>query len=238
MTLAEIEATVTTLKERHRGLDQGMLRTLLSAGGWEEKDIADASLVLSSQLTSGEINLPTLSSSPAFVAPADIDHRLLSHNAITETRVVENSSLVVAHEVSPAHRDDLPHDLPLRPFETSEHIWPFSRYRDVFYGEGDTMETTTNHITNNNVYVAPQVTMNVNHEAAPVAAPEKVHEKIVERVVEKIVEKPVYIPQPVTQVHIAKAPLSGGDEKLVILACVMLLAILMLLGYMYSNGRL
>ena len=40
------------------------------------------------------------------------------------------------------------------------------------------------------------------------------------------------------QITLEKSPMTRGDESLVFLAGAMLLAIILILGYMYSNGRL
>ncbi len=63
-----------------------------------------------------------------------------------------------------------------------------------------------------------------------------------EKVIPVVVEekpKPKVVPIKVEEdVVLEKIPLTKGDESLVFLAGVMLLVIILILGYMYSNGRL
>jgi hypothetical protein len=40
------------------------------------------------------------------------------------------------------------------------------------------------------------------------------------------------------EIDFEKTPISKGEESLVVLAGIMLLAIMLILGYMYGNGRL
>jgi hypothetical protein len=228
MTLHEIEETLRTLIARHPGLDGQQLLTLLRAGGWEEKTIEEAKTVFRSMknvktadASEKQPTLPPLVETPVFTPPPDRDHLLLAKNkkpAPDEAKVSERESLIVPESHSSSKREELPHNLPLRPFETSEHIWPFSRYKDVFYGDLD--------------------------EPTPLQAPKKeepAQEKVFVQVETPIAPPPqkrdtlpkIAAPQPP-----AYQTSSRGDEKLVILASVMLLIILILLGYMYSNGRL
>jgi hypothetical protein len=243
MTLHEIEETLQKLHTRHPGLDEAMLVTLLRAGGWEDKQIEEAKVVFKGGMSNAEseqesVALPTLQEEPILPPTADSEHLLSAHNdgvlkeETTEKLSAEPQSLVV-EKVGPSleKREELPHNLPLRPFETSEHIWPFSRYRDVFYG--DSLEETKPVSKPSVATKAPVTPPVVAH--VEVAREESVVKEVVpEKIFERIVEKEVVVPE----VHIEPVKLSGGDEKLVVMASVMLLVILLLLGYMYSNGRL
>ena len=51
----------------------------------------------------------------------------------------------------------------------------------------------------------------------------------------KATPSPVHIP---VDVEGEKVPMNKSDESLVFLAGIMLLVIILILGYMYSNGRL
>lgn len=91
-----------------------------------------------------------------------------------------------------------PDNLPLRPFEKTNHVWPFSRYKDVFYGE-----------------------------VMPIENPTLTKEE------KKLVEK-----QQIEEVYIEKTPMTEKDKELILIASTMLFIVLLLLGYMYLNGRL
>ncbi len=234
MTLHEIEQTLDTLRARHPGLDEAMLVTLLRSGGWEEKQVEEARMMFKTgnqERGSKEEYIPLPPTETELVLPPTVDdkHLLVEHNEehieVKEesTKPVEvapvmpvASPLEEQSLVSPAvvqsteTRDGLPHNLPLRPFETSEHIWPLSRYKDVFYG-------------------------NVAEESH-IETPES-EIKMTPAVEERVAYTPPVKVQPFIQTQTTPSEPSPGDEKLVIMACVMLL-ILLLLGYMYSNGRL
>ena len=127
---------------------------------------------------------------------------------ISNTITAEKESLIIHHEEKNvvAKKDtELPHNLPLLPFESSSHVWSFSNYKNTFHA--DTVLEKENNIP-------------------PIVLKEK---------------KPDYLPYRVEddeEINVEKIPLTKGDESLVFLAGVMLLVIILILGYMYSNGRL
>jgi hypothetical protein len=108
-------------------------------------------------------------------------------------------SLIVHDEprIVQQHDSAIPENLPMRPFESSPHVVPFSKYKEAFYKE----------------------------ETASVQS-------------EKGEEKSITAQSQEGEGEFKKAPLSKGDESIAILAGVMLLVIMLLLGYMYGNGRL
>lgn len=226
MNLHEIEETLHTLIARHPGLDESMLVTLLRAGGWEERTIQEAVLMFRAGVTLPETTLPEVVDAehmiPASFEAVQQEVVTPSPASVVEEQHTEPESLIVREEILEL-KEDLPHNLPLRPFETSDHIWPFSRYRDVFFGEqlplqppAPAVEQKTEVITN--VIVPP---------SQPVQPVPVVH------VVQTPPPAPFHVPVSQTE-----ASHSHGDEKLVVMAAIMLLTVLLLLGYMYSNGRL
>ncbi len=259
MTLHEIEETLHDLQSRHDGLNESMLVTLLRSGGWEEKNIQEAILLFRSggsaptssadkKKSDASVNktaLPSVQEDPVFIPQVDENHLLLEHNEDipsgasmqsprTDTSEAAPQSLI-QQPVGETHpeKDELPHNLPLRPFETSEHIWPFSRYRAVFFGEGEKKEVEPS-------APATQSTTEAIIPETEIKVPEKA--PIVPVDVNVGAPKETLLPpiqNPVTlEKEIVPVPMTKGDEKLVITAAVMLVAILILLGYMYSNGRL
>lgn len=211
MTLNEIQSTLDTLRIRHPSLDEAMLGTLLRAGGWDEKSIQEAGHLFrkpTREEFSQRENLPLLEREYVLPESARIDHMLLDRNKVSEEAIVslpeikvleekeEEPQSLILPEVEQVSKTEssLPDNLPLRPFESTPHVWPFSRYKDVFYGE-----------------VMPTLSSEEKNEA----------------------EKQV-----IKQIHVEQVPLTKKDEGLIVLASTMLLVILILLGYMYSNGRL
>lgn len=104
---------------------------------------------------------------------------------------------------------EIPANLPLLPFESSPHVWSFSRYKDVFHGE----------------VMADPVTVHSTETKTETALVQPVAETEVPLV-------------PLEEVIVEKVPMDKQDESLVVLAAFMLLVIILILGYMYSNGRL
>lgn len=237
MNINEVEIILETLCARHANLDEAMLVTLLTAGGWEEKNIRDA-VVLFRTTHGGKRNnavqalfIPP-TENPILPQAADISHTLMERvpssegkeSTITESHreaISENSSPLGASlsagvmekteepikesEVAPSkpqprtpavdiQEDTIPENLPLRPFESNSHVWPFSLYKDVFHSA-----------------------------AAPLSAP-VVDEK----------KKDEHLSDESFEVH----PPLGKEDKLTLLAEIMLGVILLILAYMYSNGRL
>lgn len=260
MTLHEIEETLRTLQSRHNGLKEAELVTLLRAGGWEEKNIREAVLLFRSlppsgnaaapakpqEVTTLQSALPTTETEAVFTPQADANHLLSEHAVIVQPSTdesrgesssnqvpfMEQESLVrPAPAVSSSKNDELPHNLPLRPFETSDHVWPFSRYRDVFFGEEKTASLPAEPKTTQpkpepviEIVQAAPLSVEQKIESAPPAAP-------------VMFARPAVAP-PIPEKIKTEETLPKGDEKLIILAFVMLVLILILLGYMYSNGRL
>jgi hypothetical protein len=135
--------------------------------------------------------------------------------------VLFSQSLVLHEEELPKRgtikEADIPEDLPLLPFESSPHVWSFSRYKNVFHGERASGRDAEK----------PQVDfLEQKKEAFPSIAKPQVTPFVP---VKKEDDQ---------EVELQKTPLTRGDESLVVLAGVMLLVIILILGYMYSNGRL
>jgi hypothetical protein len=174
--------------------------------------------------------------------PVDDEHLLTTPREFSEVGSVEKLTTepqsLIAEKAGALmdKRETLPHNLPLRPFETSEHIWPFSRYRDVFYG--DNLEETKDEIIpapKQEIAKEAPIILHVEIPTLETSREESMIKEIVpEKRVEPSMRKEVAEPGPYRE----PIKLSGGDEKLVVTACVMLLVVLLLLGYMYSNGRL
>lgn len=116
----------------------------------------------------------------------------------------EPQSLIVPkkQEESSIKKVDPPENLPLKPFESAPHVWPFSKYKEVFHGD-----------------------------VMPVLAPE-------ERILVKENTKKEEVSPVVKKIKIKRTGFDGEDEGLIFLTGTTLLIILLLLAYMYSNGRL
>lgn len=252
MTLHEIEETLHELQSRHPGLSEALLVTLLRSGGWEEKNIQEALFLFRSggaepgkdaSATNVADALPVVETESVLPPPVDEKHLLMEHNDETpshievQTAPPEPQSFVNnLTESIPNKKDELPHNLPLRPFETSEHIWPFARYRDVFYGEAvpkaEVKEEKKIEVAQETVVTKEEMKMEP-HAAVPSVEAHTDPEPVM--VQEK---ETTFAPLPVHDTPTPIAPAAKGDGNLVVMACIMLLVILLLLGYMYSNGRL
>lgn len=96
-----------------------------------------------------------------------------------------------------------PDNLPLKPFETTPHVWPFSKYKEVFHGE--------------------------------VMTPLSEGERALVKQITKEDTDTVVVPKKIT---VKRTGFDGEDEGLIFLTATTLLIILLLLAYMYSNGRI
>lgn len=243
MTINEIQTTIDLLRSRHPQLDERLLTTLLLAGGWEQKHIEEAKLLFRGRVAvtkditendekllvsphdmlleehTAETSAPLGAHVKAnqeqqlpkeesvvleTVAPVQPEEKTVT--VAPEGMVPEKESLIVREDppLPIKKQDELPENLPLKPFDESSHVWPFSRYKDVFHGE-----------------------------TMPEKAEEGVHQVLAEQ---STLPK---APQPDPgYIHFSKTPLSKGDEGLIVTACTLFVVILLLLGYMYSNGRL
>lgn len=125
--------------------------------------------------------------------------------------VVQSHDVIISNEpqslVSPTSEQsssvkpvEIPDDLPMRPFESAPHIWPFSKYKQVFHGD-----------------VMPPLSEEERILANKNMPPKKVLTK-------KVVVK--------------RAGFDGEDEGLILMTGFSLLVIILLLAYMYSNGRI
>ncbi len=104
---------------------------------------------------------------------------------------------------------EIPEGLPLLPFESSEQVWPFSKYKDVFHGEVMPSIVTEKQVDQDKRDIRPGIppTQRIG-------------------------------PEDDIEIDLEKTPMTKGDESLVFLAGLMLFVIILILGYMYSNGRL
>lgn len=96
------------------------------------------------------------------------------------------------------HKNEPPENLPLKPFEGTPHVWPFSKYKEVFHGE----------------------TMSSANQK------------------EEVITAPVLNGEVLRKSKIKRNGFGGEDGNLLLLTGITLLIILLLLAYMYSNGRL
>lgn len=111
---------------------------------------------------------------------------------------------------------EIPGNLPLLPFESSPHIWSFSHYKDIFHKDTPIKEE---------IKVISVMPEELKQQVYTANKPQE----------EKPVLKKVI---PDEEVIIDKVPYNREDGSLVFLAAVMLFVIILILGYMYSNGRL
>ncbi len=122
---------------------------------------------------------------------------------------------------------ELPDNLPLVPFESAPHVWSFGRYKDTFFAESKVEDKKVESVNTSDAYVQEK-------KEVPPLAPTVTE-----------ISKPTVISQPPSskngtkvEIDFEKTPISKGEESLVVLAGIMLLAIMLILGYMYGNGRL
>jgi hypothetical protein len=197
MTINEIESTLHTLEKRHPNLTEEMLLTLLRSSGWEEKVIQEALVIFKTTRALPDGHQETITPSqqvnnqPEAIKPAI-------------NKVNEPQSLVSPIPVQsvPTTTVSPPDNLPLKPFESSDHVWPLSRYNDVFHGD-----------------------------VPPILS--RAESKLVEEHKEEHKDE-----HPPKTIKLKRTGFDGEDEGLIALTGISLFVVLLLLAYMYSNGRL
>lgn len=277
MTLSEIEETLKVLEARHPGLTEVMLTTLLRAGGWEQRYVDEARLVFRSGSFALGTSVPSVQqekilpriqdTQETLLPPAqDIAHQLMSpHSDLPKEEPTVSfitTSVEPKEDVSvqrggketnkTEHEYELPHNLPLRPFETSEHIWPFSRYKDVFFGDSNVMpgEPEENSLEEKGTIIPPAqtvpvpVVVPVAQEVKQEVAPEVIsvahvrEESPVVSPMSPAIAPDVAQPKPTSTPSVQMNTSVSGDDTLVFTACLMLFLLLLLLWYVYGAGRL
>ncbi len=96
-----------------------------------------------------------------------------------------------------------PENLPLKPFESTGHVWSFSKYKELFHRDAKNEEV---------VDISPKHEEHIRNEDEGESLTKKI--------------------------KIKRTGFDGEDESLIFLTGVTLFIILILLAYMYSNGRL
>jgi hypothetical protein len=146
MTLKEVENTLETLSLRHESLSESTLVVLLRAGGWDEKMVRDAVAIFRKKKNGtgddnkGVVFLPETQQAPVFPPEIASDHLLSEHSLvarpITEPAVVPVTiSEIKSQPLTPPNKHEPPHNLPLKPFDSTSHIWSFEKYKSIFYGD-------------------------------------------------------------------------------------------------------
>lgn len=216
MILQDIQRSLDELQERHPGITEEMVGVMLTAGGWEKKSIEEAQLLFRSR-----------SVKSAFPHEDDIFLPPLEEKLIEAPEVVAAAppeSLVRASGVTEVKQSSLPDNLPLRPFETSPHVWSFSKYKDVFHADTST----------------PLAPLQAKSVASRVIVPEEQKQEISYRAPEK---QPELLPHEVQaydapEIIVAKTSLTKKDEVMIAFGAALLLAAVLLILYMFNNGRL
>ena len=114
-----------------------------------------------------------------------------------------------------------PDNLPLRPFESTDHTWPLSKYKDIFHKETSKEPKV---VVTPQIRSSPQV-MTPPRQNTPPSAPIISEEEHKEEHHHKKIE-------------FKRTGFDGEDEGLIFLTGTSLIIIILLLVYMYSNGRI
>ena len=210
MKISEIQSTLDQLKERHPKLNEGLISTLLGAGGWDERSIKEAiSLFKSNQ---ENLSLPHQDN----ISFLELPNLLLNEkNKIEDEEKKQPKESLVASLAANLFakkvkvKATLPDDLPLKPFESSPNVWSFSRYKDIFYGEEKEEEKEEEDVK------------------APIKKTKTSGEKNNGTKKFKI-----------TEVTLEKVPVTTEDEGIIASIGMFLLIIILMVIYMYLNGRL
>ncbi|HCC06196.1 TPA: hypothetical protein DEP94_02480 [Candidatus Nomurabacteria bacterium] len=224
MTINEIQLNVDQLKERHPKLNEELMSTLLLAGGWDESSIKEAVMLFKS----GQINeksnlaLPHQDNVSLLELPklSLLEEKKEDKEIIEETQKESLVTSLVDNSLTNKIKvkATLPDDLPLKPFEASHNIWTFSRYKDIFHGN--------------------EKEEDIEEKVEEKKVPEKEMPKV--EVAEK--EEKIIIPEQkvskVEKLSLVKVPITKEDERIILTIGMLLLIVVILVIYMYLNGRI
>lgn len=212
MKINEIQSTLDQLKERHPKLNEGLISTLLSAGGWDERSIKEAiALFKSNQET---LSLPHQDNISFLELPSLLLNEKNKEEDLTKEKPKESLVASLASNLFSKRvkiKPTLPDDLPLKPFESSPNVWSFSRYKDIFYGN----EKEEDHEEEEIIVKKPA---------------KKVKAENVKNGGQKMFK--------IVEVDLEKVPVTTEDEGIIASIGMFLLIIILLVIYMYLNGRL
>ncbi len=234
-----------------------------------ESSVESLDVIVESQLSQSSSNVVAVDTMVGAVDTSVTSNQVAHIVPETHTEDTVRESLVIHTEpvrtrtsTSPVK---LPDNLPLLPFESSPHVWSFSKYKDVFHPDethplpfeiaghnlpemhrsselfhGESLVTKENITTNviSQHSVEPTLTTDKLPVTEPVIPQEFITAQAAPPPLEIFSVDAGTIDSDDEEVVFEKIPLTKGDESLVFLAGVMLLVIILILGYMYSNGRL
>jgi hypothetical protein len=260
MNLVDVTNALDTIVRLNPGLSKDRLVVLLHAANWEEKNIQEAVAIF--EKSNHELSLPHVDTEnfleakygdteeqkppTAQVSLPHVDNEnLLEQKNVPpkegDTRIVERQpekksgvtipsiplpSFLKKKEtvVQPAQQQPhveeaqhLPEGLPLKAFDSSEHVWTFSEYKEKFHGGVPTPL--------------------VKKEEKPKPAPQILVEVPKPSPVPVQTLTPQGIPAKKKSIELDE-PLTGSDLSLIVVVSFLFLVIILLVGYMYSNGRL
>lgn len=227
MTITEIQATIDELRHRHSGLDEKLLVTLLRAGGWEEDTIKEGLVLFRMTPAVASEIFPDTSEA---LLPSPHDMLLVEKNEIPEVpkKPLLESVIHDVHDYLPAaierKQDAPPQSVSVQPEKESFVAPKKTSIEDQDLPENLSLKPFE---SSPHVWSFAKYKDVFHNDAQPetiTLPPEK---------------KPTVPPPPQVSVpRPASAPLDAEDEGLIVMAGILLVLVLLILGYMYSLGRL
>lgn len=231
MTINEIQSTLDQLRKRHPDLDEGLISTLLQAGGWDENAIQEAQMLFKSESQVKDFpheDQTFLPENPELLLSTvhkQKEELGVDSNSTEKLHPAEKESLIVSEEVDqlptlPNVGSIIPENLPIKPFEPSPNNWAFSKYKAIFHGDTD-----------------PEPDMVPEKRVAPEPKKEIIEQPEAPAPRKSEVVQPIEVVIP-KHIEITKTPLTKEDEGLIAMAALFVVIVILLILYMYSNGRL
>lgn len=223
MTINEIQSTLDQLKARHNPLNEGLVYTLLLAGGWDDPSIKEAIMLFNGR--QNNVALPHQDNISFLELPKlSLPEARKEDEELVEETLPEKESLVASIAANlftkkVKIKETPPEDLPIKPFDSLPNVWSFSRYKDIFYGnEKEEYEEKQDSPVG-------EVGVGGKEKERNIEAP--LPEKKVEQKIVKI-----------TEVSLDKVPTTKKDEGIIAVIGMLLLVVTVLIIYMYLNHRL
>lgn len=212
MTISELENTLQSLLQRHPNLDEAMLTTLLASGGWDEKTIQEALVLFKGMAkSSGAPSVPVSQQVAPPVKQEEVTPKVAVEEVLQASQVVQPSapSLVTQEEKVKEPESLILH--PEVPFVSKQTPPP------------------------DNLPLKPFET---SEKVIPLAEYKEVFHNEKEEVATPAPLLVTKEEKDTVKVTVKRSGFDGEDEGLIVLTGFMLLIILLLLTYMYTNGRL
>ncbi len=212
MNLFDVKNALETIVRLNPGIKEERLIVLLQAANWDHAHI-DEAVILFRGMTP-EISAPQVDEKHLLAQHEEAPQSVSFDAVIPSPDKAPIASPYPPKEAEPiaTHvplEEHLPASLPVKPFDASPQVLTFSKYKDMYHG-GE---------------IVPVLQKGGRTIISSSTGEELVH-----------IPNTGFIPK--RYVFDPTEPLTGTDVSLVFIVSMLIIIIVLLMGYMYTNGRL